>query len=567
MNVLSFCPLPVGSLQWQPRPGAHALTVICKATFSLLPGESPLAHTQEAIGESDLCPFKRRADVLFLGRSHALPGRSTHALRGRLIVGALDKAIAIRADSAPAAVGLGPLAPTSPSRTALLGRHAATWDHQAWNTQPLPEDMDGAFFNTAPLDQQLAELTGNESIVLEHLVPFYPRLETRLAPVVPRATVQRGDSAAQEVRLRCDTLSIDGDRAIASLVFRGVVLLSRPAEPGVVTFTVEWAAATAASERAVSDAGLPALTFDAIGTVVASPSELLGDTKPVLPFIAGTSAPEFEREASAWYDELAPDNATGTLTLTAPPVGEVLPFQPSPQQESEEPPTPRRAWRSESVIAPQYPSEPSPVNTTHPAPEVEVKFAIDVPPPPMLGPIPVPKNPAPTRSVTGEPNALVSAPQTAPVVEGNAPVLTEPTPVELSVEQVATVAAELAEGRQERAKVIDAHGLGERGYRENERRWMAAIEEEGARGVHALRATYDTAYVAQVEKFRGPITLAEYARILAALDRGRTDAVLDALRIQRPALLPIVRLWTRKVAKDMRLADEATAAIREARRA
>ncbi len=226
----------------QPRPGAHALTVICKATFALRPGESPLANTQEGIGESDLCPFKRRADVLFSGHAHAPEGPKAHALLARLIVGALDKAIEVRADKAWAAVGLGPIAPTWPSRTAMLGRHAATWDHRAWNTRPLPEDVDGAFFNAAPPDQQLADLIGDEIIVLEHLSPLYPRLETRLARVVPRATVRREDGAAQEVRLRCDTLSIDGDRAIASLVFRGVVLLSHPAEPGVVTFTAEGAA-------------------------------------------------------------------------------------------------------------------------------------------------------------------------------------------------------------------------------------------------------------------------------------------------------------------------------------
>ena len=54
----------------------------------------------------------------------------------------------------------------------------------------------------------------------------------------------------------------------------------------------------------------------------------------------------------------------------------------------------------------------------------------------------------------------------------------------------------------------------------------------------------------------------EYARILLALDRGRTNETLDSLRIQRPALMPIVRSWTRKIAKETRLADVVSEALR-----
>jgi hypothetical protein len=49
--------------------------------------------------------------------------------------------------------GLGPLAPASSERLAKLRRYAASFRHEAWPEQPLPEDIDAAYFNVAPPDQ------------------------------------------------------------------------------------------------------------------------------------------------------------------------------------------------------------------------------------------------------------------------------------------------------------------------------------------------------------------------------------------------------------------------------
>ena len=74
MDVVSACPFRVGSVLWQTARGDRTLTVVAKATYTLRPGESPLAAAQDEIHESDgywnydaasdLVPFKRRADVL-----------------------------------------------------------------------------------------------------------------------------------------------------------------------------------------------------------------------------------------------------------------------------------------------------------------------------------------------------------------------------------------------------------------------------------------------------------------------------------------------------------------------
>lgn len=54
MQVTSVCPLRVASFLWQPRVDALALTVVCKATFTLAPARSSLAPIQEEPLQADL---------------------------------------------------------------------------------------------------------------------------------------------------------------------------------------------------------------------------------------------------------------------------------------------------------------------------------------------------------------------------------------------------------------------------------------------------------------------------------------------------------------------------------
>ncbi len=111
MEVISLSALPVGSLVWQSSPGRFALTVVCKATYTLAPGVSPLADEQEAINEQDnhwdddprrsvdapgdLAPFKPRGDVLLVGHAYAPRKEPVLSLQARLLVGAVDKTIEV----------------------------------------------------------------------------------------------------------------------------------------------------------------------------------------------------------------------------------------------------------------------------------------------------------------------------------------------------------------------------------------------------------------------------------------------------------------------------------------
>jgi hypothetical protein len=114
MDVVSLCPFRVGSLLWQPQRGAWNLTVVCKATYDLLPVESRLADEQEYPSEddnhwndddarslylpSDLAPFKVRGDVMLVGHAFAPGGQPVRSVVARLIVGDVDKAIEVHLD-------------------------------------------------------------------------------------------------------------------------------------------------------------------------------------------------------------------------------------------------------------------------------------------------------------------------------------------------------------------------------------------------------------------------------------------------------------------------------------
>src|SRR6476660_9049743 len=110
MDVVSACPLRVGSVLWQTGRGDHTLTVVAKATYTLLPVESPLAAEQDEINQSDgfwnydaasdLAPFKRRADVLLVRHAFAPGAQPVRSLIARLVVGMVDKSIEVFGDRA-----------------------------------------------------------------------------------------------------------------------------------------------------------------------------------------------------------------------------------------------------------------------------------------------------------------------------------------------------------------------------------------------------------------------------------------------------------------------------------
>ncbi|AUX44226.1 hypothetical protein SOCE26_056900 [Sorangium cellulosum] len=114
ISVLGLSDVPVGWLVWHRPPSKPVLTVVCRATFVLRPGEAVLAGEQEPLAAveqpypggaslgiyapADLVPMKPHADVLLVGHAFA-PGRQpVRSLFVRLAVGEVDKRIEVFCD-------------------------------------------------------------------------------------------------------------------------------------------------------------------------------------------------------------------------------------------------------------------------------------------------------------------------------------------------------------------------------------------------------------------------------------------------------------------------------------
>ncbi|MDI1475310.1 DUF2169 domain-containing protein [Polyangium sp. y55x31] len=607
MEIVSACPLRVGSIVWQPREGAYVLTVVCKATFALAPELSVLAEEQDDPNErdeywddderrslsaaSDLAPFKRGVDILLVGHAYAHHAAQSGPFFARLVVGdVLDKTIEVHGERAwtadgrlleepPAGrialrweraaggpgttnpvgvpsnpppdpralrrvpnlvppgfrlsrpsdvippIGFGPIAPTWPERSDKLPRHAGGWDSHRVGEGPLPAGIDASFFNAAPLDQRVAELRGDERISLSNLHPHSPQFSTRLLLIKPRALVQKSGAPA-DLRFRCDTLFIDTNRGICSLTWRGSVPLSSPNEDGCVVVTTE------ESDRQLSGPGAP-------GTVQLDwRSSQKAAVSPALPFAPGDSADGLSiEETTSLSGEPARVDPGAALPFVKAPLAVLGAAVPAP------PPVPPPSRPPSSVPPPPASAlafEPPPPSRLSPPPDM-VSPGLPAAPP-MIGPL------ATVRAAAPPEIAALPAPSPPAPVEVAPEPLPELDPATFTIEQFATLSAEFAEQHEPRADLLRRHALSERTFAAIERRFSRELTDEASRGEHEERTKYDRSYVAAVEGFRGPITADEYARIMASLVRGQANAVLDELRIQRPALMPILRSWAKNAA-------------------
>ncbi len=124
-----------------------------------------------------------------------------------------------------AVVGFGPIAQRLPVRSSRLGKMTPAALNQS--IPEFPDDFDWSYFQSAPADQQLASLVGNEWIVLEGVHPEMTRLSSRLPGVRPIATIfgtnPDDPESAQSLQLRVDTLRIDADALRCCVVARGVL--------------------------------------------------------------------------------------------------------------------------------------------------------------------------------------------------------------------------------------------------------------------------------------------------------------------------------------------------------
>lgn len=476
--------------------------------------------------------------------------------RGRLALPSFEPAgvhVSSRSDVIPP-VGLGPLAPESPMRAERLGRHAPGWSHAAWSARPLAEDFDFAYFNAAPHDQILAALAGDERIVLEHLHPRYARLTTYLRVVPPSASAGFG-GAAHEIRLACDTLSIDTDRGIAELVWRGQLALDRPDREGMI-MVIEDRAAGASSKPHTATAVLaePRATSGAKSSVVTTMAPS-APARPVVPFQPqAPGMPVVLPQAPVVMP--APRNASVVMTMAPTPARaeRPLPFAQTPVPAPRFGPPPdlppvAPAPAIAALLTPRAESPSAPTFGAWPIVEARSDMAPTEPPPPiepaavppeMLGPIPV---------VAVESKVLDD----------------DVLPLDAyPIDRCARIAARLARRPEDAHAILDAEEVAEGRWSALHAHWLGAIKAESGRGKKALLSAYDDAYVAELEKERGPIDAAEYARLVVSVERGGAEPTLREMGLPLGAMTRIRRVWLARIVKDGKVAAGVRAAMREA---
>jgi hypothetical protein len=587
---------------------------------------------------SDLVPFKRGADVFLVGHAYAPRKEPVASLTARLVVGELDKAIEVHADRAwtphgelregavftkmplryeragggpetsnPVGVradvhgqaaipnlqprgfqlirpgdavppiGFGPIAPGWPGRADRPRRDPGGWDPRKWSEQPLPMDIDAGLFNAAPADQQVSQIRSDAQLVLENLHVDHPRLVTSLPGMAPRAVVERPGAPPQEVQLRCDTLCIDTDRRVCTLVWRGMVALERANEPGRVTITDEGGEPddpiTSAPEESETHADQ-----DDVETTIAQAGEPAADILPFVgklmlggrlsssesaPVVAASPPrePPWDIEDQGTFDDPgARTQANRALPFDSAPSRSVLPFVPAAHSAPAPIEPPSTSWIPPAMpFTPvsQYLAPPvvkaAPLGLA-PTPEGEAL------PPPMLGPLAVAAKPV---AAAAPEEALEVAP-----IEPAPPVAPEPVALPLDafpLARCAAIAAALAHRPPDRARILERHELSPELYASLDEHWTAELRAEVDRGKTGLLSAYDQAYVAELEHLRGPIRVEEIATLLVAAERGQSDRALADLDLPRGALLRVKRVWLVKCAEDLPLGASVRGAVEDAR--
>jgi hypothetical protein len=234
---------------------------------------------------SDLAPHKSRADVTFVGHAYAPGGVPVPAVAVRMAIfrdkALLDKTLRVFGDRsaeepaprpfrsmrlayerayggpsfAPNPVGVGADArvrgaagagsllpnvvdPLDPSKPGGFGPISERWaERRVWlggldpavldaPILPVPDTQLFGFFQTAPADQQIDYLRGDEWIVLDNLHPTLPRLASRLPGIRGGCRLHSplpggGYGPGRVITLRLDTLAIDGNAAQCTVLFRG----------------------------------------------------------------------------------------------------------------------------------------------------------------------------------------------------------------------------------------------------------------------------------------------------------------------------------------------------------
>lgn len=494
----------VTALAWHFR-GALRVTAVAKASFAFAPdaemtrtAPDPIVRSEVNYGNnparsvrltSDLVPYLNRVDVLLTGHAWPPPRVLVETMPARLGIfdGAralLDKTVMVRqaggitrvplvyegayggigwqenpfgvgvsGTGEPSLVdpaddkrraGFGPIGRGWPERKRLVGaelRKLLDGD----GLMPLPDTFDWDYFQSAPPDQRLAALRGDEWIVMDGMNPKIPRLRVRLPGVRGLGRVYGlgpwGMADGQPLALKADTLRIDCDEERCTLTFRTTFPIADEAalEAIRIALAVElpgqpitWPdptlfAASAELDAPSSDSidiSIEDFESDTLDTMAFAPE----DPRAALPFSGTAVAPSMLSQASPPRPQQRRDHPLdGTIALGPEDDARLVQLRALPFGEPS-PPVPIRAPNPGLLQSPPVTSSPAvdppavePAAVEPPSPPVTIAEPA-VPPvasiPISLAPAPPPperERPSPFRApdVVPEPPAPAPAAPTA----------------------------------------------------------------------------------------------------------------------------------------------------------
>lgn len=255
--VLPLNGAAAATIVWR-RQGKLFVTVVVKGMFTIVPdgmmtpaapepvsrAERPNASGSGLLAAEELAPYLAQADICLIGHETVPAGRTSAGVRLGVF---RDKAVLVdaraeiaaqpsnRAGAARADLGeaMGPISKNWPARRRLLG--GLDPRRLEGDIIDIPDPFDWSYFQAAPAGLRTEMLRGDEWIGI-----FDPRSEVRpLRAHLPGArgaarlyvrALELEPKPARPIRLAADSLLIDVDRMVCSMVWRGHFAAASEAE-------------------------------------------------------------------------------------------------------------------------------------------------------------------------------------------------------------------------------------------------------------------------------------------------------------------------------------------------
>jgi uncharacterized protein YjbI with pentapeptide repeats len=192
--------------------------------------------------------------------------------------------------------GFAPISRMWKSRTAKAGTYKGDWLEKRWPWYP--DDFDWGYFNAAPADQQLeGYLAGDEELVIENLQREQAVFRARLPGLRVRAFLNQQEAEETrfgEVSMKLDTLLVDADRLVLTLIWRGVV--------DVRTAEMKELADVVVTAEPMAEAALPLAHYQ---RMLEEPAEPAAEPEPPAAAAEPAAEPDVTKEMEALNAQFA----------------------------------------------------------------------------------------------------------------------------------------------------------------------------------------------------------------------------------------------------------------------